>query len=500
MNTVRIVSAAFRLPAFFAICFSSFLAAQISSGAPPNILLIVADDLGYGDVACFRDGVAWRTVKPAPPGTKPPATLHLDRLAKSGLMLTSFYANDAVCSPTRAALMTGRYQHRTGVINVLGQLSEAMEQTASTGETPFTGLGADETTIAELLQKAGYRTACIGKWHLGEMSTQHPMDNGFDHFVGTTAGAGDNFAMRDQRGRSTFWRDRELAEASGEYYTDLLANEAIGFIRQPSDQPFFVYLPFTAPHVPYFAPGDRDLAWDGNEKGPRSDLHAAYAEVVEALDSAVGRVLQALEEEGLDRHTLVVFTSDNGPVDYGSATPFRGRKTNLYEGGVRVPTIVSWPGVIKPGTQADAPAMSMDLFRTFAVAAEAEVPAELQLDGVDLTPLFSDEGRLPERSLFWERGVGVHMKQFHRRLAAIRRGNWKLVLPGPGKPPELYDLSNDPQERHSIATDHSAVVAEMKAAFDAWRTDVYADCPYDPDELILRLRKAGIIAEQQPSS
>ena len=267
-------------------------------------------------------------------------------------------------------------------------------------------------------------------------------------------------------------------------------------MTKKDNRPFFVYLPFTSPHVPYFAPGDRQLAKDWDHEGstgPREDLHQAYREVVEAMDADVGRIHQALRNAGLENDTLIVFTSDNGPVDYGSCAPFRGRKTNLYEGGIREPTIAHWPGHIAAGGHANEPAMSMDLFPTFAAIGHCAVPKDLKLDGVDLSASITQGAPLPKRMLFWERGTGVEMRNFNRRLLAVRDGNWKLVRGKAENPLELYDLVSDPAERHNLASTQPEVVNRLQAAFEKWKADVYSDCPYQIDQFIDQLKTAGII-------
>jgi len=469
----------------------------------PNIVLIVADDLGYGDIACFRGNARWKTVKPAPESVQPAETPHIDRLAAGGLMMTDFHSNDSVCSPTRAAIMTGRYQHRSGVINVLGQFTQATKKLTPPGEEPFVGLRLSETTMAEVLRNCGYRTACIGKWHLGPLESHQPMDQGFDHFFGTSGGADDNFSMVDTRGRTILWRDREAVPASGEYFTDAIASEAIEFMCREDDKPFFVYLSFTAPHLPYFGPNDRKLGeqWNNNTQlpaeGPSEHSHEAYQEIIAALDAAVGRIVTALQKAGLADNTLIVFTSDNGPVDCGSAVPYRGRKTNLYEGGTRVPTIAYWPGHIAEGGRNSTTAISMDLLPTFAAIAGCDVPAKLKLDGVDLAPLWLRGESPAPRQLFWERGTGVHMHNFDRRIFAVRDGNWKLVQGKSDGPLELYDLQIDPRETHDVAAENPQIVARLKKAFDDWKAGVYHDSPVNVDDLIERLKDDGTIKSRR---
>ena len=459
----------------------------------PNILLIVADDLGYGDVSCFRGDVPWVTYKPAPKEVAPIHTPCLDRLAETGVMLTSFYANCSVCSPTRASIMTGRYNHRTGVVNVIGQLGAAMKQIAQPGEQPFLALPLGEITLAEILRDGGYRTAAFGKWHLG----RHPMDQGFGQYVGADDGAGDNFSMKTAAGVSYFHRNRMRVESPGYWYTDVLADEAIRFMKQSDgEKPFFAYLAFTAPHLPYIGPNDEEIANAWNEKGrfgPRQDLYQAYKEIVEGLDAAIGRVHDALVEGGLDQNTLIVFISDNGHVDYGSCSPYRGRKTHLYEGGPRVPFIASWPGYIPEKTISDEPAATMDLLPTFVSMAGCLLPADRKIDGVDLTNLLTENTALQSRRLFWEKPVGVEMSKFNNRRWAVRNGKWKLQQECTGKAPELYDLESDPGELKNIAAQYPEVVQDLETSFNIWKKEVYADCPYDLDEIIQRLKVRGII-------
>lgn len=461
----------------------------------PNILLIVADDLGYGDVSCFRGDLPWESVVPSPEKTEGIQTPVLDMIAQKGIMLTDFHSNCATCSPTRASIMTGRYNHRTGITNVLGQLGNAMKKVARPGEEPFLGLLAEEVTIAEVLKDGGYCTACFGKWHLGPLDTHNPLDHGFDIYIGTEGGAGDNFSMKNRDGKSYFYRNREPAEAPGYWFADVLADEVIKFITEKSDQPFFVYLPFTTPHLPYVGPGDREIVnvWDEQGLSPREDLYQAYKDVVEGMDASIGRIYKTLEKFDLDRNTIVIFTSDNGPVDYGSPGQFRGRKTNLYEAGTRVPTIISWPGKIRSGIKSDQLCMTMDLFPTLAAISGCRIPDTLKLDGTDLSAMLTNGDKLKPRMLFWERPTGVMMDNFDIRRFAVRDGQWKLLQDRTGKPFELYNLATDPGERMNIAENYPERVDKMKSAFEKWKQDVYSDSPWDYDELLIRLEQAGII-------
>lgn len=466
----------------------------------PDILLILVDDMGRGDMGVFRGDAPWTNIAPVPDDVGPPRTPHLDRLAREGMLLPEFYANSALCSPTRAALMTGRYQQRTGVVSVLGQLGGAMRRTAEPGERPFSGLTRDEVTLPMILREAGYRTAMFGKWHLGgsqnDFGDYHPLDYGFEKYVGSPSWAGNNFSMRHE-GKSYFFRDRDRVDAPGNWYTDVLADEAAAYLVDRSDgRPAFVYIGFTAPHVPLIGPGDRELAnaWDhGDRMGPREDLHRVYVEIIEGLDAAIGRLWESLEAAGLADNTLLVFGSDNGPIDYGSAEPLRGRKTWLYEGGTRSPTFVIWPNRIQAGSRSDVPSMTMDLLPTFATLAGAEVPDRV-IDGIDLSPILLGQTRhFDRRLLFWEQPIGVHIRHFTNRRWAVRDGDWKLLRERAGRPLELYHLEADPREMTNLAALFPQIVERLEAAYKSWRKEVWADAPYCEETFIQRLETSGLL-------
>jgi arylsulfatase A len=470
-----------------ALLLASLAALHAADASRPNILLILADDLGYGDIACFRGDTPWTTYKPAQPEVKAPRTPNLDRLAAQGRMLTSFYDNCSVCSPSRAAMMTGRYNHRSGVVNVLGQLSSAMKQI---GES-FTGLQKSEITVAGLLKANGYRTACFGKWHLGNLEEHHPLDFGFDQYVGDKYGGGDNFSVKDAKGKSFFYRNRDAVDAPGYWYTDVLIDETISYITQSAEKPFFAYLALTTPHTPYIGPNDKELAnaWDKKGgKGPRKDFYRAYVDVVEGMDASLGRLFQTLEKSGLADNTLVIFTSDNGATGCGSSAPLRGRKCELYEGGTRVPFIAHWPGHIPSGSSADSPAMGMDLLPTFAALAGAPLPTGRKIDGVNLSTLLTAGTALSPRMLFWEKPNDVWMDKFYLRRWAVRDGKWKIQQDPINKELALYDLSADPTESSNVAAGHPEIVQRLEQAFQAWRKDVYSDCPYNIDQVIERMK------------
>ncbi|MFI4911923.1 MAG: sulfatase-like hydrolase/transferase [Sedimentisphaeraceae bacterium JB056] len=468
----------------------------------PNILLIVADDLGHGDLSCFaQDGMLSPQEKKS--GHKLPSinTPNIDAIAADGIKLTDFYANGPVCSPTRTALMTGRYQHRSGVVNVLGQTGNAYAEVYPEDKKPFAGLDEKELTIAEVLQTGGYRTACIGKWHLGPFYLNqgyHPLDYGFDYFVGPSGNAGDNFSMQ-QDGLSYFWRNRKRAKSPGYYFTDVLADEAICFMKKKSNKPFFVYLPFTAPHGPLVGPNDKEDANKWDEKGHfRTDFGRAYKEIVEALDKAVGRVMASLKEMNIEGNTFVMFISDNGQCGFGRA-PFnqhQGKQT-VYEGGIRVPAMMKWKGKIPKGKVISQPLATMDIFPTLISVSGCKLPANAKtLDGIDMTPIFSGKPTGDNRMLFWEAPYQVWIKYFANRIWAVRQGKWKLMQSHITEPLELYDLENDPAEINNIADKNPQIVKEMHKAFQKWFSDVYADCPYNLEDFIERLKENGLITKE----
>ncbi len=403
---------------------------------PPNIILIMADDLGYGDLGCY--------------GSDSIRTPNLDALAAGGLRFTDYHSNGVVCSPTRAALMTGRYQQRCGVEGVITAKSHR-----------HTGMPLAETTIAELLKDAGYATALFGKWHLGYQAQFGPIRQGFDTFRGFVSGNVDYHAHIDQAGYVDWWKDGVLEAETG-YATDLIAQHALQFVEANQARPFFLYLPHGAPHSPYQGREDAPLRSAGF-KGPLSKGRPeAYGEMIEVMDEGVGAIVERLETLGLTENTLVIFCSDNGAAALGSNGALRGGKGTVWEGGHRVPAIASWPGHIAPGSKTDATAMGMDFFPTFAALAGATAPAERALDGVDLSGLlFQGEG-LPARDLFWKYG----------EAKAMRRGMWKFVAEKRGG--GLYNLAGDLGEENDLKENEGERFAAMERAFGTWYKSVCA--------------------------
>ncbi|MFM8250614.1 MAG: sulfatase [Planctomycetota bacterium] len=420
----------------------------------PNFIVIYADDLGYGDLGCYGH-----------PSIRTP---NLDRMAAEGLRFTDFYSAAEVCTPSRTALLTGRYAIRSGMAHDQFRVLRAN----STGHLPL-----GEITIAELLKTQGYRTGIIGKWHLGVWSNNpagHPDQHGFDTTFGLPHSNDMNATSEAPKGapalavqKAEWWnaplyRNRQLIEQPADQttLTKRYTEEAISFIQRNREQPFFLYLPHTFPHTPLFASGD----FRGKS------LRGGYGDVVEELDWSVGQVLQTLRTEGLANDTLVIFSSDNGPwlimnQQGGSAGLLRDGKGSTWEGGMRVPAIAWWPGRIAGGRVEREVASTLDIFPTLARLAGAELPRDRVLDGVDIQQLLLDAGKPSREPFFYYRGT---------RLFAVRQGDFKahfLTQNAYGQPkhvvqdpPLLYQLRVDPSEVHNVAAEHSQVVAELLAA------------------------------------
>ena len=440
----------------FWCCF--FMAAQAVAAEPeerPNIVLIMADDLGYGDIGCF--------------GSERIKTPHLDRLASEGLRFTDFHSSGAVCSPTRAGLMTGRYQQRAGIPSVI--------VADPTRPTHPHGLQDREITFAELFTKAGYETAIFGKWHLGYYKKYNPVRHGFGQFRGYISGNVDFFSHVDQAGRLDWWRDDEIDDEPG-YTTHLITKHSLAFIEANKDKPFCLYMPYEPPHYPYQGPNDEPIRKVGTPRGnaesqqSKADKLRAYKEMVEEMDKGVGEVIASLKRNNLERKTLVMFFSDNGATAVGDNGPLRGNKGQVWEGGHRVPGIAWWPGKIEPGRVSHELAITLDVMPTILAAAGIEIPNGHHLDGVNLLPhLTTGLQNLDERRLFWG----------HGNQRAARFAQWKLVTNAPGqKQPGLFDLSQDLAEKNDLAKEQPQRLETMLRALKAWEIDV-ADASPQPN-------------------
>tara|TARA_R110002096_G_scaffold175674_2_gene351547 strand:+ start:175 stop:1536 length:1362 start_codon:yes stop_codon:yes gene_type:complete len=417
----------------------------------PNIVFIMADDLGYGDIGCY--------------GSQVNRTPNLDRLAAGGIRFTDFHSNGPMCSPTRAAFLTGLYQSRFG----------RRFESALSGARHDPGLPLDAVTIAEVLKGAGYATGMFGKWHLGYAAPFLPTNQGFDEFRGLVSGDGDFHTQIDRSGDEDWWKDGDIAMEEG-YTTDLITRYSIDFIERHRDEPFFLYVPHLAIHFPWQGPDDPPHRESGTsyhkEKWgvipDRNNVRPHVTAMIERLDHSVGEIVAALARLALAENTLVVFTSDNGGYrDYAGGFenisdmgPLRGEKGTIYEGGHRVPAIFCWPGKIEPSVS-DETAMTFDLFPTFAALSGGGVEAVTPLDGVELNPLLFDGKALAARSLFWRMGSSK----------AVRRGPWKLCVQAKGGP-ELFNLISDLSEQSNLANSQPEVLADLTKALSRWEADV----------------------------
>lgn len=365
----------------------------------PNIVLIMADDLGYGDLSCY--------------GNEKFATPHLDRMAGEGMRFTNFYASGPVCSPTRAGLMTGRYQHRAGIPGVVF---------AAFDRNRHHGIHDAELTLAEVLREVGYATGIFGKWHLGYAPSFNPMNHGFDQFIGYVSGNVDFQNHIDGVGVFDWWQGRGLKDEPG-YTTHLITRHAVEFIKAHRDEAFFCYIPHEAPHYPFQGPDDPAFRIRGQVvKEVRTQEHKrrAYREMIQELDAGIGEVLKTLSDLGLAEQTLVFFCSDNGATSAGSNGPLSGFKTQLWEGGIREPAIAWWPGTIEAGSTTDQVSWTIDMMPTIVdLAGAAEVlPGDRALDGHSLTGTLKGAKTTTSRTLFWEYGG----------YKAVRDGDWKLLV------------------------------------------------------------------------
>ena len=444
-------------------CLTLFILATAtiaSANDKLNVVLIVLDDYGYHDVGCY--------------GSSYYRTPNIDRLAKEGMRFTHGYAACPVCSPTRAAIMTGRYPARLHLTDWLPGRGDRPDQKLAR-PTINQFLPGDELTIAELLNKAGYTTGNIGKWHLGGEG-HGPTTQGFDvNIAGDEKGSPRSyFAPYTQNGVPIPGLENA---PKGEYLTDRLGEEAVKFIEANKAKPFFLYLPHFAVHIPLKAKAETIAKYDG-ELQPGKQSNPIYAAMIESSDDAVGAVLKALDDNGLTANTLVIFTSDNGglatregantPATYNG--PLRAGKGFLYEGGIRVPYIVRWPGVVKPGTVNDTPISSVDLFPTIAEACGQPVPENL--DGVSLVSLLKGKSELAERNLFWH--YPHYANQGGMPGGVIRQGDMKLIEFYEDGRRELFNVVNDPGETKNLAGEQTELVAELARKLDDWRNSVDA--------------------------
>jgi arylsulfatase A-like enzyme len=420
------------------------VAAQPRRAGKPNVLYIMADDLGYADLSCY--------------GRRDYKTPVLDKLATQGMQFMQAYANSAVCTATRVALITGRYQYRlpVGLQEPLGAMDVGLPP------------ASEHPTMPSLMQKAGYHTTLIGKWHMGSLPKYGPLKSGYDEFWGIYSGGIDYF--RHTTPNSGLW-DGETSVGQAGYMTDLIGAHAVATLerRKQDGLPFFISLHFTAPHWPWEANDEAGRAESEHIAGERpggpgggiqhydGGTLATYARMMKSLDDNIGKVLAKLTQLGFDNDTIVVFTSDNGGERFSDTWPFTGKKTELLEGGLRIPAIVRWPGVVAPGSKSQQPIISMDWLPTFVAAGGGQVDPSYPSDGMNIRPALT--GAAPvERTFLWRFG--------NKNQRAIRRGNMKYLKINENE--FLFDVVADPLERANLKARQPAKFAELKSAWETW--------------------------------
>ncbi|NNE92463.1 MAG: sulfatase-like hydrolase/transferase [Verrucomicrobiales bacterium] len=429
---------------------------------PPNFIVVMVDDMGYEGVSCFGN-----------PYFKTP---EIDRFAAEGMRLTDFHSSGTVCSPTRAGLLTGRYQQRAGI--------EAVIHPHTTHPEHKKGLQPVETTFAEALKKAGYATGLIGKWHQGypENSDDYfPQNHGFDEFIGYHSGNIDFVSHIGDHMLHDWWHGKKETKEDG-YCTHLINRYVLDFVKRHGknrDVPFCLYVAHESIHNPVQIPGDpvrrtteKWDRWRWQDHTPEERIEK-YKGMTLPIDEGMGQIREALDELGIAENTFVLFFSDNGPSgDFPSGSPdLRGRKGSVYEGGHKVPAIAWWPGKIKAGTESDELLISLDIMPTLLSLAGVKPPAERPLDGVDFSPVILDQISLPDRELFW-----ASLSNGGNRSEAMRAVDWKLVVNHPKAKPgtfenekvELYNLRTDPKEEDDLAKSKPEIAAEMLKKLKAW--------------------------------
>ncbi len=422
----------------------------VGAERPPNVVLIYIDNVGYGDLGCYGNPVI--------------RTPNIDRLAREGVRCTDFYIVTSSCTPSRGALLTGRYPLRNGLPHQLGK------------EENWTGIGLphSEKILPKFLKPKGYATGCFGKWNIGFAKGSRPTDRGFDEFLGCRSGNID-FYTHVYNGQEDMYRGTKPIDIEG-YSTDLFADAAIDFMRRHRERPFFAYVPFNAAHVPNpknKAPGVPTI-WQAPAKyfeaygypADSTDPHEGYHAVMTALDDGIGRILRAIDRLGLQEDTIVIVASDNGAsireslvLETGTNAPFRGGRTETYEGGIRTACIVRWPKQLKAGSVCREPVANIDLLPMILRAADVPLPRTIQLDGRDPTATLAGKDRSPHEHLFFE----------FRKWSGARSGRWKIVRSRPDREFELYDLAADWGETRNLSADKPAIAKRLVDAFEKWR-------------------------------
>lgn len=427
---------------FFLLLFGFFSIASLAqqTNVKPNIVYIMTDDMGYADLSCY--------------GRKEYQTPNLDHLALQGVKLQNGYATAPVCTPTRVAFMTGRYPARLKV--------GLYEPIAESHNDSLVGLTPETPSIATRMKKAGYETALVGKWHLGYPAEFSPIRNGFDYFYGFHAGACDYISHSND-----LYENETPIEQPG-YLTDLLADKAVALISQPHAKPFFLALMFNAPHWPWQAPGDKAYP-AGFQNWTKGGSPAVYAAMMKSLDSAVGRIVEAIDAKGLSQNTVIIFTSDNGGERYSDNGGYKAGKMNVWEGGIREPAFVRWSGKIKENSLSSQVVTTMDWTATILALAGAKPEPAFPLDGMNVMPMLQKIEKEVDRTLYWR--VFQRLKQ-----KAMRDGNWKWLQDEKGNE-YLFDLNVDPFEENNLKEQRRDVLEKLKQKYSQWEAIMLPPIP-----------------------
>lgn len=411
---------------------------MVSFGQRPNIIYIMTDDMGYGDLSSY--------------GRKDFQTPHIDKLASEGMKFTNAYSGGPLCTPTRASFLTGRYPARTTV----GLIE------------PLTGLPSDTTygltpaypSVAELLSVSGYETALVGKWHLGSQQQHSPTKNGFGYFFGFRSGAVDYISYKNTNGAHDLYENDAAVHPKG-YLTDVIAEKAVEFIQRSHSKPFFLSVNFNAPHWPWQKAGD--AAYADVTKFQEGGSADTYEQMMKSLDDGVGHIMISLDAKGLRENTIVIFTNDNGGERYSDSGGLTNGKATVWEGGIRVPAFVRWPGKIKQGSSTEQIAITMDWTVTLLSVAGAKPHADFPVDGMDLMPVMTGKSKIIPRVLFWRLTQRKNEK-------AVRMGEWKYLIDATGE--YLFNVANDPFEKTNLKDVNPEVYNSLREKYAVWEKTV----------------------------
>lgn len=433
LRTAKIFPAIFLL-----LTFSLSIQAQ-----RPNIIYIMTDDMGYGDLGCY--------------GRKEYATPHLDKLASQGMKFINAYAAAPVCTPTRTAFMTGRYPARTQI--------GLMEPLTSSSRDSGIGLTVDIPSLATLMRDAGYETALIGKWHLGFKPVNSPNRNGFDYFFGIHSGAADYISHKGDGQKHDLYENENPVHPEG-YLTDLIADKAIQFLQQPHSKQFFLSINFTAPHWPWQGPTDK--AYPDSVRFTNGGSPAIFSAMMKSLDEAIGRIMVALDDKQLSKNTLVIFTNDNGGEKFSDMGGLTNSKMSVWEGGIKVPAFVRWPGKIQEGAITQQVAVTMDWTATILAAGRAKPRRDFPLDGIDLLPILTSKKTNIERELYWRITQRKNEK-------AVRYGDWKFIQDTKGE--YLFNIATDQAEKNNLIDNNKDIADKLKRLLSDWEQSVLKPIP-----------------------